>query len=99
MDLLSPLMHMPEKNHLRLRTHPFSEGVSEGTRPSIGDDNTTSPKENNLNGSLLVLGFDNTSNALTMMTPMSTSNHISRETQSPSAERQHSQWEPSGSEV
>ena len=55
--------------------------------PSIGDDNTTSPKDNNLNGSLLALGFDNTSKALTMMTPMSTSNHINRETQSHSAER------------
>ena len=62
----------------------FSDDL--GVCPGIGDDNTTSPKENNLNGSLLALGFDNTSNALTMMTPMSTSNHIKRETQSHSAE-------------
>ena len=63
-----------------------------GGCPGIGDDNMTSPKDNNLNGSLLAWGLDNTSNALTMMTPMSTSNHIKRETQLHSAERTQQSW-------
>ena len=56
-----------------------------GVCPGTGDDNTAIPKDNNLNGSLLARGFDNMS--MTMMTPMSKSNHIKRETQSHSAER------------
>ena len=51
-----------------------------GVCPGIGDDSTTSPKDNNLNGSLLDRGFDNMSNPLIMMTPMSAHNRVKLET-------------------
>ncbi len=57
-----------------------------GVCPGTDNDNTTSPKENNLNGTLLDQGLDNTSNTVTIMTPVSISNHIKREIQSHSAE-------------
>ena len=58
-----------------------------GVYPGIGDDNTTNPKDNNPNGSLLDQGPESTSNTVIMMTPMSDPNRIKRELQSHSAER------------
>ena len=57
-----------------------------GVCPGIDNDNTTSPKDNNFNGTLLDQGVDNTSNTLTIMTPISTPDHTKREIQSRSAE-------------
>ena len=57
-----------------------------GVCPDIDNNNTTSPKDDNLNGTLLDQKLDNASNTLTTTTPVPTPSRIKRETQSHSAE-------------
>ena len=66
--------------------HKIAFGDDLGVCPDIDNDNTTSPKDNNFNGILLDQGLDNTSNTLTMTTPVSTPSQIKREILSNSAE-------------
>ena len=56
-----------------------------GVCPDIDNNNTTNPKDNNVNGTLLDQELDNTSNTLKMTTPVSTAS-IKREIHSHSSE-------------